>query len=75
MAKFRRKPLIIEAIRIKQEMTIDTPNGIVKAKAGDWLLNDVEGKQYPCIDSVFRESYEPADEDAEAMFLEESDKE
>jgi len=68
MAKFRRKPAIVDAIRIKQEMLIETPNGIVKAKAGEWLITGIKGEQYPCDDSIFREIYEPADDAAEEIF-------
>jgi len=68
MAKFRKIPVIIDAIRIKKEMTIDTLEGRMNGKAGDWLLTGVDGEQYPCKDSIFRKTYEPADEDAEKMW-------
>lgn len=28
--------------------------------AGDWIIRGLRGEFYPCRDSVFRESYEPA---------------
>jgi len=68
MPKFRRKPVIIEAVRIKKEMTIDTREGIKKGNPGDWLITGLDGEQYPCEDEYFRKAYEPADDDAEVMF-------
>lgn len=68
MAKFRKIPVIIDAVRIKKEMTIDTLEGLMKGCAGDWLLTGVDGEQYPCKDSIFRKTYEPADEEAEKIF-------
>lgn len=70
MAKFRRKPAIVDAIRIQKEMLIETLNGIVKAGPGEWLITGVEGEQYPCADKIFREIYEPADDAAEDIFRE-----
>jgi hypothetical protein len=70
MAKFRRKPAIIDAIRLKNEVLIDTLNGVVKASAGEWLITGTKGEQYPCADDIFREIYEPADDAAEEIFKE-----
>ena len=75
MPKFRKKPVIIEAVKINKELTIDTLEGILKGNAGDWLITGVEGEQYPCRDDIFRKTYEPADEESEKLFIEETDKE
>jgi len=72
MAKFRRKPALVDAVRIQKEMLIETLNGIVKAKPGEWLITGVRGEQYPCDDEIFRETYEPADDAAEKIFREQS---
>ena len=71
MAKFRRKPALVDAIRIQKEMLIETLNGIVKAAPGEWLITGVAGEQYPRANEIFRETYEPADDAAEEIFREE----
>ena len=70
MPKFRKKPVIIEAVKIQKEMTIETLEGIMKGCAGDWLITGVDGEQYPCKDEIFRKTYEPADDEAEDLFRE-----
>jgi hypothetical protein len=68
MAKFRLKPAIVDAIRIKKEITIDTSEGLVKGYAGDWLVTGSDGDQYLLVDSDFRNTHEPADDEAEKVF-------
>jgi len=43
------------------EMTIKTPEGIVTAHEGDWIIRGVEGEVYPCKDDGFRKTYEPVE--------------
>ena len=64
MAKFRKKPVVIEAVRITEETTIDTREGTLKGYPGEWLITGVEGEVYPCGDEIFRKTYEAADEEA-----------
>lgn len=68
MPKFRKKPVVIEATRLKSEVRIATREGELTGKPGDWLITGVQGEVYPCGDSIFRQTYEPADEEAEAAF-------
>ena len=39
-------------------LTIDTLEGQMKARPGDWIILGVKGEQYPCRDDIFRETYE-----------------
>lgn len=39
---------------------VRTLNGEVRAHEGDWIIKGVQGDFYPCANSVFIESYEPA---------------
>lgn len=43
-------------------MEIDTLEGIVRAKPGDWIVKGVEGEFYPVRDAIFRKTYEVPDE-------------
>lgn len=42
---------------------IDTPEGTVAAKSGDWIIWGVEGELYPCKNSVFEATYERVEDD------------
>ena len=59
MAKFRKKPVIIEAYQIQEEMDIQTLEGTMHANIGDWIITGIKGEQYPCKPDVFEKTYEP----------------
>jgi len=67
MAKFRKKPIVIEAVRITEKITIHTREGTLEGYPGEWLLTGVKGEQYPCGDEIFRATYEPVDGEAREM--------
>lgn len=78
--KYRKKPVVIEAIRFTgdngQEIAKFTDDYVVldrilgyevfdrlhttwvKFNQGDWIIKGVKGEFYPCVDTVFQESYE-----------------
>ncbi len=41
-------------------LAIRTLEGEMLAQPGDWIIRGVQGEFYPCKDSIFRETYEPA---------------
>ena len=94
MPLFRKKPVVIEAVRITEEMalacltnhtvgpfgltfsgdfhpglgkvyrawvSIHTPEGVMRADVGDWIIRGVKGDLDPCKPDVFAATYEPAD--------------
>ncbi len=61
MPQFRSKPVVIEAIRLREPGIVKTLEGDMLASKGDWLIKGIEGELYPCKDSVFRKKYEPVD--------------
>ena len=94
MARFRKKPVVIEAVQItattKPEdvpgwlkaatgkdrnevgalwgtdlsgpaLMVNTLEGPLRVSENDWIIRGVEGELYPCKDSIFRATYEPAD--------------
>jgi len=63
MPKFKKKPIIVDAYQVKDEITIHTLEGNMRAKKGDWIIIGVEGELYPCKKSVFEKIYEPIKED------------
>ena len=59
---YRKKPVVVQARMLNERMTIATREGTIVGEPGDWLIRGVEGELYPCADSVFRKTYEPAHE-------------
>jgi hypothetical protein len=39
-------------------MTIDTPEGKMKAQVDDWIIKGVNGEIYPCKPNIFEKTYE-----------------
>ena len=62
MPKFRKKPVVIEAVRLTRRTEIDTLEGTMIGSPGDWLITGIQGEQYPCKHDIFVATYEPIDE-------------
>lgn len=59
MAKFRKKPVEVEAVRLTERTEIETLEGTMVGNPGDWLITGVAGEKYPCKDEIFQKTYEP----------------
>lgn len=42
------------------EMAIQTLEGRMSARPGDWIIRGVQGEFYPCKPDIFSATYEPA---------------
>lgn len=42
-------------------ITIDTLEGVMTARIGDWIIKGVQGEIYPCKPDIFRATYESVD--------------
>lgn len=62
MAKYRKKPIVIEAYQTDKEMIIHTLEGDMKASVGDYIITGLRGEQYPCKPDIFNKTYEKAEE-------------
>jgi hypothetical protein len=82
MAKYRKKPVVIDAVYWAGDMTtlhslgtyenvvsqdlgssdlqIETLEGVMTAKAGDWIIRGIKGELYPCKADIFEATYESA---------------
>ena len=82
--RFRKRPVVIEAVRwdgidpdvfpqftrmamgkdsqgrIIGQLCIPTPEGVMLADPGDWIITGVKGEVYPCKPDIFEATYEPA---------------
>lgn len=63
--KYRKKPVIVEAYRTYEKMTINTLEGVMVASPGDFIVTGVDGEQYPCKPHIFEQTYEPVEDDSD----------
>lgn len=67
MPKYRKKPIIIEAVKLTRKIVIKTLEGEMTGNPGDWLITGVNGEQYPCKDDIFQKTYEKLTGDLDAL--------
>ena len=60
--KFRKKPIVVEAVQATKREVIETPEGSMIAEPGDWIVTGPKGERYPCKPAVFHATYEPIEE-------------
>jgi hypothetical protein len=52
------KPLVVDAIQVKESGEVRTKNGVLRVKTGDWLVRDPQGNLVRCDDINFKCTYE-----------------
>ncbi len=52
------KPILVDAVQVKETATVPTPGGVLELKAGDWLIRDSQGNLSRCNDIDFKCTYE-----------------
>jgi len=58
MQQYRKKPVVINAVRIMEPFEVETLEGLMQGDAGDWLLQGIKGEFYPCRNDIFELTYE-----------------
>ena len=53
-----KKPIPIQCIQINEPFLVETMEGEMKGKKGDWLMVGVTGELYVCDQDIFNKSYE-----------------
>lgn len=83
MAKYRKKPVVIDAVQYRAgeqpyelaneimggtarytsegTLLIETLEGVMEARPGDWIIRGVKGELYPCKPDIFAATYEPVE--------------
>lgn len=56
--KYIKKPIPIQAIQISEPFEVQTLEGLMKGKAGDYLIRGVQGEYYICDKDVFMYTYQ-----------------
>jgi len=64
MSQYRRRPTVQWAVKVREAFTVETLEGTMKGKRGDYLVIGTKGEQYPVAKEIFESIYEPVkDED------------
>lgn len=58
-----KKPIAIRCIQIEEPFQVQTMEGIMKGKAGDWLMVGINGEMYPCDQEIFEATYDISSSD------------
>ncbi len=53
-----KKPIAIKCVQIHEPFEVETMEGIMKGKAGDWLMVGVDGEKYACDNAIFEKTYD-----------------
>jgi len=56
--KFRKRPVVIDAVQTEVVVYIETLEGTMRAEKGDWIITGVQGERYPCKPDIFALTYE-----------------
>jgi hypothetical protein len=56
--RVRKLPVEVDARQAMSVEFIDTPEGIMKAKPGDWIVTGIAGERYPVKPEIFLKTYE-----------------
>jgi patatin-like phospholipase/acyl hydrolase len=59
--EYVKKRIPIQAVRIDEPFEVETLEGMMKGKSGDYLMKGVHGEYYVCDAAIFKETYEDAD--------------
>ena len=66
MSKFRKKPVVIDAVQLRwdtwsdmcEHIRIGLLEGVMLASEGDWIIKGIKGEVYPCKPDIFAATYE-----------------
>ena len=55
---YRKKPIEIEAYQMDSSFQVETLEGIMNGKAGDFVIIGIRGEMYICDKEIFQETYD-----------------
>jgi hypothetical protein len=58
--RVRKKPLVVHALQLNfpEGFVVETIEGTMCGKPGDYLMFGVNGEKYPCAKEIFDKTYE-----------------
>ena len=57
--QYYRKRVPTLAVQMDEPFSVETLEGTMEGKAGDWLMVGASGEMYPCDIDIFAATYEP----------------
>lgn len=57
-----KKPVVVNAYELKEDITVETLEGTMRGKKGDYLMFGVENEPYICQRDIFHKTYRIFDE-------------
>ena len=69
MAKYRRKPIVVDAVKLTKSITVDSEEGTAVGNPGDYLVTEPNGKQYPISAKDFEKMYAPVSENFDMLLI------
>jgi hypothetical protein len=52
-----KKPIAVRCCRMAEAFEVETLEGLMKGRAGDYLMIGINGEMYPCAKEVFEQTY------------------
>lgn len=52
-----KKPIPMRCIQIGEAFEVETMEGVLRGKAGDWLMVGIHGEMYPIDREIFKKTY------------------
>jgi len=52
-----RKTALVEAVQMTEDFTVETLEGVMQGKAGDYLCRGVAGEYWPIKKEIFEQTY------------------
>jgi hypothetical protein len=53
-----KKPVVVRCIQINEPFEVETMEGVLKGKKGDYLMIGIHGEMYPIDKKIFKKTYE-----------------
>ncbi len=53
-----KKPIPVNCVQIQEPFAVETMEGLMKGKKGDWLMIGIHGEMYPIDQDIFRKTYD-----------------
>ncbi|WP_121353279.1 hypothetical protein [Flavisolibacter nicotianae] len=53
-----KKPIPVRCIQIQEPFRVETMEGTLEGKAGDYLMIGIKGEMYPCEKEIFEATYD-----------------
>ena len=53
-----KKPIPIRCVQINEPFAVETMEGILEGKPGDWLMVGIHGEMYPIDQEIFQKTYD-----------------